>query len=222
MAVSPAIKAFQIFFWLSSVATVPFEVKHVGKNINHLSGKGIRRVTYQQELPPIKVIKPANNSQVAMKKAVEILKDSEDGKNKEDRRGCFWMPKLPWVELFFCFNVDKLNSLFLFHFNSRARGQLEEKLNRIGSISVGREVTMNFVNGKNDSMSRSLKTNHLKTHLAWMNKWRTEFKPSKHCRITKLNENYTLTCNASSEGTAREAWTHNISHGEVHIPESAL
>lgn len=213
MATSIAVRTLQIFTGLGAVATTPFATKFANRRIN-LPFKGDSRKISTAGEYSVKEPEPVkDNKEEAMKKAVEMLGEGESG----DKRGCFWMPQLSSIEFFFCFNVDKLNSLFLFHFDRKGGNAWEDKLNRIEEITLQRE--MNFAKGKRGSMNP-----RLRAHLAWMHKWRTTFKPNEHCRIASSemkSNNYTLTCNASGVSGAerKDPWIQNISKNDVHIPE---
>ncbi|AFN64935.1 hypothetical protein WEN_00650 [Mycoplasma wenyonii str. Massachusetts] len=209
MAAFSVIRILQTFAGLGSVATTPFVMKFVSKQGITNFGNVARKIT-DGEVEPIK-----QDNENAMDKAVKMMTQDGDDENNAGRKGCFWMPSVFPMELFFCFNIDKLNSLFLFHFDKKAGNTWEERLNRIESITTARPTILHFSGNKNKSLNP-----RLRAPLAWMLKEST-FAPNSKCRIEKQanKQDYKLICDVVQGAGNKDPWEKHVSHIEVHIPE---
>lgn len=186
MAVSPIIKAFQIFSGLGAVAVTPFTPSFFRKIEEIRVPWGGRQVNDDYREEP--AVKEQSNSKNIMHEAVKII-ESKDG-NKEGEKRCFWLfSKTKWSELFICFNTTKLNSLTLFHYTWRG-----QELNEVTEINYkgASSLKMKFANQKTKDIPY-----YLRASFAWLRRGRNaSLIPETHCSIKPIDRsrNYQLTC----------------------------
>lgn len=186
MAVSPAIRIFQIFVGLGSVSTVSLVPSFFRKIEEIKLPKGVRKVAedYREERK-----EKQDNSKSAMQEAVQRM-----GDGKAEKRCFWWFTNKNLLEIFMCIDMQTLKSPSLFHFNWKERGaSLKDKLHEITEITYNGTSILKMTL---DNRWTKDVPSHLKASFAWYRKGNAGFIPKKHCNIQQIenSRNYQLTC----------------------------
>ncbi|AFN65372.1 hypothetical protein WEN_02945 [Mycoplasma wenyonii str. Massachusetts] len=187
MAVSPAIRIFQIFVGLGSVSTVSLIPSFFRKIEEIKLPRGDRQVAedYREEQKEEK----QDNSKSAMQEAVQRM-----GDGKAEKRCFWWFTNKNLFEIFMCIDMQTLKSPSLFHFNWREKGaSLKDKLHEITEITYNGTSILKMTL---DNRWTKDVPSYLKVLFAWYRRGDKNFIPKNHCSITQSenSRNYQLTC----------------------------
>ncbi|AFN65387.1 hypothetical protein WEN_03020 [Mycoplasma wenyonii str. Massachusetts] len=203
-------RAFQFFSGLGLVSTTPFAVKFASKQ--EVTVRGMPRLVSYEETVEKQEVTPSQplKSTEVMGEAQKMMDEVSGGGNKQ----CFWWPEVKGLELLACVYSNKLDRVFLFHWDSRNQLKLQKQLNQISSFSYSSTGALMRLKD-NESVKM---TGYVKLVLAWLHKWGTELIPEQHCKLTNNagKNNYTLTCDSETKVSGGKKLEKTVSLESLH------